>query len=438
MKILIVVPFRTSLELPIAYSAQRPTELIDALKCASKQLQESLGSNCVINPLAVADDSPIELYKQLNEDAIPITLLPLLNIEFLNVIASIDVSVPGCSKTRLDYAAINIYDHTLGIMELVFDFERMMSASEFEKGMDCWAEMYVGLILKKLHGLSIATFNSLTSAQLGHGNGIMSPVGRRSSFFDMQMPAIRSLNPKPLWVSRVIFTDTNEIDKKVWDAWTQGQTSERPEVNLGKQSAVLCVGNSVVFGKVDETIVDIFQRSLRLSNLIYAAVHVINRNLRAVHGDFIGGRINPAFAADITSLIRNKLDFVERDYEDGLQGLQGSRSSVVNGYLKAWSFGALIETSHKRMASISVMIQESIVRRSIRYSRIVESTLSVIGGITLLDFSLNLMTFSRSDSSVDDGVYGLVDFVKDAAEDKLLFALLLIVGFVGISKFIKK
>jgi len=438
MKILLSAPLRTSIELPLRYSGQRPSELVDAVQIASKNIVAELGSGYDIQSAIVADDRPLELYKRLDQDSIPSTLLPLLTINFFEKLQLEQITIPGCSNSRLQDASIHIYDRTLGLLELTVDFDEISNLSEFENNADDWTVLFVKSLLDKLHSFSQVCFKILIKPQANSREGIMQPANRKSCFFDVYEPSCTSLNLSLMWVSRVIFTDSPTIEKHPWENWTQGQISDRIEVSVGNQSGVLCVGNSVVFGKLDFMAVNSIQKGLRLANLIFSAVHVISKNLRTVHGDFIGSRIPAIHSAELTATIRNALDIVERDYEDGMQGIQGGRRTVATNYLTVWSFEALLHTSHKRIGSLFSLTQELIVRRNARYSRLVELALSIIGGIALLDFSLNLMTFSRSPSSKEDGVFGLIDFVKEAPEDQLLFLLTAVIVWISLNKFLRK
>ena len=66
--------------------------------------------------------------------------------------------------------------------------------------------------------------------------------------------------------------------------------------------------------------------------------------------------------------------------------------------------------------------------------RLVEAALTMIGGLALLDFAVNLLNFSRTPGLALDTLPGLVDIAQVISEDALLYSLLAVILYLVYGK----
>jgi hypothetical protein len=430
------VPLRTTLELDVRFSAQRPPELVEVLKKCRDLLSKSLGSQYVVESIELPDDCQPKIYTSLAEDLVPSTLQPLLSVKCIDLISVEMSSMSSCGFKNLKSATLIVYDRSLGALELNLQFDGIDDYDLFLEGIDAWVSEFVCKAINVLLPIYSEIFSVLTKTTLRDGVSVMRLVSETSSFFDKCKNNSAPSFLEKMWISRVLFVNGSDIELRSLERWAQGQIALRSLVPLGVQNAAICVGNSVVFGELDSSVENAVHVGLRLSNIIYSMVHVLSHNQRVVHGNFVGQKTSSIVAAQLTTSIRGTLDLIEHDYEDCLLGMQGMRRAVVTNYLDAWSFEKLFHSSYRRVDSVAALVQDAIMRTNLRYVKIVESALVVIGGVTLLDFSLNLMTYSRTIALLkDDGWFGLIDIANSAPEDLMLYGLLFVVVLVAIVKF---
>jgi hypothetical protein len=220
--------------------------------------------------------------------------------------------------------------------------------------------------------------------------------------------------------------------------WTQDQLEEKNRIRIGDFDASLRVGNSVIFGPPNDIGKYAITRALLLCNRFYAVTHILSVNQRLAHAKLLSEEIDAERARTINDSIRSRLDLVQHEYEDTMLGVQGTRSLAMRTYMHVWDFEKLIENSHRRLSSIDILVQSSLHRRNLRYTRLVEATLTLIGGLTLLDFAVNLLNFSRTPGLATDSWPGLVDFAQLVPEDVFLNTLLIIIVVAAYKKLRRK
>ena len=161
---------------------------------------------------------------------------------------------------------------------------------------------------------------------------------------------------------------------------------------------------------------------------------MLSTNQRLTHARFLSEEIDPEYAGVLTTSIRSRLDLLQHEYEDTMLGVQGLRRVTMRTYMQAWGFENLIKTIERRIASVDVLVHAALQRRNLRYTRLVEAALTMIGGLALLDFAVNLLNFSRTPGLALDTLPGLVDIAQVISEDALLYSLLAVILYLVYGK----
>lgn len=432
MQLLLSVPFRTDLCLQPLFVARRSEDLIAALQAVASRIAKLPGWALSVATHAVPDGQHSDLYTSLDEDLLPATSLPLFSAP-VNV-ARIEAGAPApCDFTAsLQQAELFYFDQTVGILELKVELD--LQQPPLPNAVDKWSVALARHALERCAELTDALESAMLAVRTQAGDPVALPCDAQGAFFDRASRAQGTPSRDLLWASRVLVVGEGVAELPWLQDWTQERLDEEDRIDLGPASAAVCIGNSVVFrGAQAQPAVTAMIKSLRICNMFYALVHVLSANQRLVHAGLLGQRNDHAEAGNITQAVRSRLNLIEHEYEDTVLGLQGLRSTAVQEYMRVWKFDNLLATCTRRIASVDVLVQAALQQRNLRYTRVVEAALTLIGGLTLLDVSLNLMTFSRTPGLAQDKFFGLVDLARTVPENVLLHVLIAIV--IGVSAF---
>jgi hypothetical protein len=453
MKILLSAPFRIDIELTPHASVNRDAPLVAALGAALRSLR--LADSPFVVEEARSHERPGMLYGSLGEDATPATVLPLVRLTHRQP----DSVVPPAADLRGTVLAVNcqLHDRSLAVLDIEVEVVDPADgpALAWLGQLDAWSNRLAAQLIDEATPTLRATCAALQRARLPDGQAVVRAIGSTSACFDMASGRNAAAPYPLLWVSRVLCVPAALARSPAITAWTHGQYEALEPIAVGQQRAHLGVGNSVLIGDEDGTTASAVLQGLQMANGLYAIVHVLTHNQRTlihrlveseIQSDWRSGwrnlwRAGPrpqdgaALAAAATVSIRKALDVFEQDHEDTLVGLQGMRRTVVSTYLARWRFDLLIKTCRKRIASAQAMVDDANAQRNRRYARVVESTLVVIGSVTVLDFTLNLLTFVYAVAELDDGYYGLIDLARGAPPDLILNVLLVMLVLLALERF---
>ena len=433
MQLLLSAPFRTDICLQPLFVARRSEDLIAALHSVATGIKERTGWPLTLATKALPDGQHSDLYTSLDEDLLPVTSLPLFSCRVDVARLDAGAPAPGGFGAVLKQAELFYFDQTVGVLELVIDLD--LAQTTVPSALDKWSVALARHLLVSCAELTHALEQTLLSARTLANDPVALPCGEAGAFFDRAKRPPGDAARDLLWASRLLVVGDGAAELVWLQDWTQERLDEEDRVDLGLASAAICIGNSVVFkGEQLPAAVSAVSRSLRICNMFYALVHVLSANQRLVHAGLLGERTPHTEAGQITQAVRSRLNLIEHEYEDTVLGLQGMRSTAVHEYMRVWKFESLLATCTRRIASVDVLVQAALQQRNLRYTRVVEAALTLIGGLTLLDVSLNLMTFSRTPGLAKDKVFGLIDLARVVPENVLLHVLVLLVVVVSMFK----
>lgn len=435
MQLLLSIPFRTEFHLHSRFVAGRSEALIAALRSIALPVAARDGVSKV-DVLSRHDDDHIGLYTSIDEDVLLPAVLPLFSVGW-NPAASPASSLPGLpgvEKVEIEAVEVHYFDHTVAIMELRLRLSTPVDPQALSSALDRWTFALALRWLEEVGPVTLQLERALREASASDRLPVGMPIAADGAFFDRLRPVPRSPRGDLLWVSRVLVLDAPPQAMQWLRDWAQDRLTEDDRIPMGDDGAALRVGNSVVFGPWDDVAESALVRSLRICNRFYAIAHVLGTNERVLHGMVLSDRLRAVPAGTISQAIRSRYDLLRHEYEDALLGVQGLRRLAVEAYMRAWDFDKLMLTCERRMASVDLLLQAALQRRSLRYTRLVEASLTMIGGLTLLDFSVNLMNFSRTAGLATDKVPGLVDLARIVPEDALLYALLAVILLIVYNK----
>ena len=434
MHLLLSIPFRTKINLHPRFVVRRTARFVETLNKISEILKES-NKNFQITSLTQHDENLNGLYKSIDEDIIPPSTLPLFSVVWpSSELEIIPVSCPpGINLVKIQKATLSYFDHTIAILELQLHLDELYNGINFAESLDHWSFSLATEWMAKSREASIAIEQGLLNAETKK-HPICAPIEADNAYFDRHCSEEQSTQRDLLWVSRVLYLNSESSDIDWLRYWAQDRLDKENRVQIGDFDATLRVGNSVVFGRSNEVGETAISRALLLCNRFYAIAHVLSSNQRLVHVRLLGEEVSAEKTKTINDSIRSRLDLVQHEYEDTMLGVQGSRSLAIQTYMSAWGFEKLISTAARRLDSVDTLVQAAMQRRSLRYTRLVEATLTMIGGLTLMDFAVNLLNFSRTPGLATDSWFGLVDLAQIISEDVLLNLLLIAIIFAAYKK----
>ena len=434
MNLLLSIPFRTKINLHPRFSVSRTKLFAEMLNLVRESAQESL-NQVRVKAMTQHDEGQSGLYRSIDEDALPSCVLPLFSVEWSR--DQIDIipieGPPGVGVRKLESATLSYFDHTIGILELRLRMEGVINKKVFAESLDHWSFALATKWIERSNAVSDAIEQGLEGLVLPK-HSFFAPIEIADAYFDRH--STNQTNPQRdlLWVSRALILEAPPSDIEWLRYWTQDQLDEADRVQIGDFNAALRVGNSVIFGPWNEVGDSAFTRALLLCNRFYAIAHVLSTNQRLTHARFLSEEIDPEYAGVLTTSIRSRLDLLQHEYEDTMLGVQGLRRVTMRTYMQAWGFENLIKTIERRIASVDVLVHAALQRRNLRYTRLVEAALTMIGGLALLDFAVNLLNFSRTPGLALDTLPGLVDIAQVISEDALLYSLLAVILYLVYGK----
>ncbi len=433
MLLLLSIPLRTRINLHPRHAASRTEAFVNAIAAAGSQLAAEHPS-IHVQTLSEHDQDGRSLYTHIDEDFIPACVQALFTLDWSAPPTDSEAGhmQPPVASSRIEKATVHYYDHTIAILELQLRLSDMVSDPAQARALDQWSVDLAKAWLRAIDPITEAIEEHLAQGPEQRALGV--PIAEHDAFFDRAGPRERRPDQDLLWVSRVMVLDDAAVDMAWLQAWTQDPLRETERIALGKTTAALRVGNSVVFDRCGEVAEASVLRALRLCNRFYAIAHVLSNNQRLVHARLLSEEMRIEQAAAVSESVRSHLDLLGHEYEDTLLGIQGLRRLAMAAYMQAWEFDKLIGTCQRRLGSVDALVQSALQRRNLRYTKLVEATLTLIGSVALLDFAVNLLNFSRSPEVSEDAVPGLVDLARLIPADGLLYVLMALIAYLVYGK----
>lgn len=437
-----VAPFRTKINFNSIGLAENPSQLASTIARVMDFYCSDPTPGVDIKSIWFQPESGQLHYASLNEDFLPSTVLPIYELNFKSCFvdeninahhlpALLDVSsVGGC---RVEY-----FDNTIAVLYVDVMFSESQSEADVFSALDKWSTDFCARLIDMVGPIEDKIFSLLVDCDHRSGKRISLAQSEFNVFFDFKDEdlLVDGLG-KMLWVTRVCHVPIDYEKAEILEKWTQKLSINSLREGVAGVKVFLSVGNNVIWGDLAGRDRVALFRSLSVALYFYVIYSVVNRNLRYLYIGVSNDKKNKINHFKKINQIRGYVDYIQGEMADVLMGLQGERKFLFVRFLDVWQFDFLKNSVNERKQSLSEQGDAFFREKQSRYARIVETILSAIGGVAILDFFVNLYWFSSEDEASEDRVVGLVDFASWAPLDVTLYvviALLSIVLFLVLKK----
>jgi hypothetical protein len=331
---------------------------------------------------------------------------------------------------------VMICDNTVGIARLYIT----VSTSKFEdnefegKQVDTLtnviAEHFINLVTTEILHKQLLTVYSL------HPNG---PIGNPfdyQAFFDFSTKLVKladgslawesqTYNPV-LWVCRICRLD--DLQKKMVDrvsAWAQLMPENVTNTFKSGKTHYFSWGNNVVYCRDPKQMSDIIS-TCTLAQYQNSVLDILNDNLRSLYA-LLSDRVTKRSKREVGSIRKRAARisyfigiFLIEMSESQLK-LQGSRQYIYSELSQIYHLSLLSDSVNKKCALVTAKLEQIQSKKSLKYQRGIETVLTCIGLIALVEFALNLSWFSKDIGNDQDTVPGLTDIAHSTSPDTLLY-----------------
>ncbi len=196
------------------------------------------------------------------------------------------------------------------------------------------------------------------------------------------------------------------------------------------------IGSSVYLGTSEEFEAAGLAAALDKIQYFYALCDVIRRMFRDRYADLVDDITERRFTAvdAMVTRLNSQVSFAVSEYEEVALGLQLGRKWLFERFVAVYEMHRVIETMRMKQEAVTELVRDLRERFRKRSQRRIETAAFAIGGVTLVDFVLNLAAFSRDEVQPDafwppvDG--GLSRALAHLSSDAL--AVLLIAALAGL------
>ena len=365
-------------------------------------------------------------YASLSDEDVPEPVKPLLVItpsleRSAGELEAIDAIAAGARLVSLEVA---VFDNTLAVATARVELELQGTLESLLDGLDQRATAAMTAVATQVVDAHLLP---AYAALVSEDEIVRAPSDNRA-FHDITAhydlgPGVARTAAVVLWVSRTLFLgDVDGDDCRALAGWTQ-----RDDLTALEPGGIrFNVGNVVVareWSAADRVLAQVG----RAAQYQYALFDVLNRNLQSLMTRPQPGRGELSQAAQDTDRIARLVVLCTLDLADLRRGLQGRRAELFEGLTGAWNLSQLVHDVTARKDAVRDFLQDAMQAQAVRYNRVVETVLFLIGAVALVDFSVNLSAFS-SDGRVMDSIPGPVDLARAIPPDAFFDAALLLVA----------
>jgi hypothetical protein len=432
-RLILSAPFRTQLNLNTVSALLHSEATCDLLIAAAIKAQQAVSIEFEISSIWKSQTATELHYSQLTEDSAPLSATPLFRIKFneriIDNLVKVNnnsevVKIRGVVECILEY-----YDNTIGLLYCVLDIELPGTDAQSLRVIDLWTVGYCGSVVDYAYHAELALYDSLHSLSSKYSRlGLVLRPGKDLIFLAPSGPVRRRIpaQHKLLWVTRILSNHDSLVTKEMIEYWTQQQDPEDKAIRFDNTQLSFFVGNSIFIGAPPVAAYKTIKTALSICAYYYALYDICNRNLRGIRLDLAKHSFRRRLPVKRLNHIRSQLEFLENEQIDAVLGLQGSRKLIASKILEVWEYKLLVDTVERKLRGVGRLVDYSLQEQQSHYTKLVEAILAAIGGVSLLDFSLNLLTFARNKGLSADNVNGLIDVAQSLPPDGLLYATLII------------
>ncbi|KAA1161559.1 hypothetical protein [Pseudoalteromonas distincta] len=433
MRFIFSAPFRTQINLDSISAVDSLDMITDILTETNKYLMNNFTEGIVLSSPWCSDSNSCLQYSSLSEDNLPLTAKPLIKMNITGLARSFeyyDISEDYDSGLSLiNESYVEFYDNTIAVLLVDITFKNIINKNAFISSLDQWSTKYCSALINSIKLYEKKIQEKLIELDLSYKTKHFVPNGSFKVFFDRNQ-TFTNINDEMLWVTRICLEVKPNSNLDIFFNWTANPDLLEKKVKLLSSSATFCVGNSLTFGKLNASEESALKVSLSLSLYFYVLHSTLNKNLRTIFLDISNSKKVSNSVITNINRITSHIEFIENEFSDVIMGLQGLRCKITNILLDTWNYSELIRSVQKKKNAVEKNINFILQEKNNKYRRIVESILAGIGGISILDFSLNLFLFSSKKIVSNDSIPGLIDATNYLSVDGTIYMILLFLFFV--------
>ena len=434
--------FRTRVTFDSSVLEWSPEAARDAFAHAARRLAAELGAPCGADAGRTSAGSE-HRYATLSQDADQQFVTPVLDLQAPTALCDVLVQALQARGAPFDGAApridaggarVALFDNTVGLLEwsvaldcgdedacALFDAIDQASFDASAAGV-AWIQREMMLPVVRAIDAGFRRFDPMPAAlrRLPAPTHRLRSVRRLSralrrpreatAFFDM--PAADDRNGL-MWVSRVLRCHgAPGLAAREWAG-----VREIPAAGAGETRLLAGVGNSLAIEGTD-SMADVATAYRKLQYL-YALLDIHGRNITRLSTGFLARR-RSFLARTLQRLdrIQAHLGVVESRAIDVFAGLQGARARHCAALSQAWDLPGKERGVHRKAAIAHDMVAQFAQRQGLKYQKMVQFILAVVGVLALADVVINLTAFAHA--ADEASAWGIVKVVRAVPPDTLL------------------
>ena len=428
-RLILSAPFRTNIEMD-TFSALSAADVGDRLRDAVGDLSGTASEGVRWTTEREPGRGDGLLFASLDEHVLPQKAKPIACLQLhgraLERLADGASPAEGASSLRIDDCRVMYYDDTIAILVCTVSLGRLRAGDL--GSVDQWSIGFCKSLADKL-GTHRAKLEGalLASREARRQRRLFSPAGRLRRFDDRNRGSSQD-GRTVLWVNRVLVTEA-EPSAEALAAWTQTQPRAADWVDLGSMRLLPCVGNSVLAGPLSERDVSVTVGAVALCTFFYVSQDLFRQRLKDLHlqvARAAKGMSRTSLSDEALGELRDHVVVMEGEFGDCRLGLQGHMREAALRFLKAWNYDALAAAVARRSASLETAWSLLREKRRRRYDGALQSALTVIAGVAVMQFLLALFAAAGDGTVPEDSVPGLIDAARLLPPDLTFHAALVL------------
>lgn len=436
MRFIFSAPFRTNINLNSLMAMSNPDIVFKIINNTISSFTEFLPEGIRIKNQWKKHDNGELHYSSLDEDLIPLSAMPLFVFAVSPeiILSEIVKTLPIIGKSSIiNNCEIEYFNNTIAILRLDIKIEKPENGTQILSFIDKWSTELCSKIIFYVKETEYSFHRKINKDRSYNiANKLFKDVGSFNVFIDRNELDIEETKSREelLWVTRTLFCEKDNTLTSSLEDWTQQPLLTSKKVAVGKAHIAFCIGNNVVFGSLSSKEEYAFLTSMSVCSYFYGLNDVINMNLKNIFLKIFCIEKTKLSYFKTVNKIRNHIVYIENEFSDVLRGLQGTSKLCADHFLSTWEYDKLIDSVQNKKDAVGQAVDLAFREKQDKYSRLLEVVLAAIGGIAVLDFSLNLVAFSKNEELSQDSIIGLVDAARIASADGMLYSIIIIISVI--------
>ena len=427
--LILSAPFRTNIEMD-TFSALSESEVDRLVREVTESLNdaEKGGSRWATERGSGSSDEL--LFTSLDDHVLPQKAKPIACLQSgdgaLDRIAEALRGISKASSIRIDDCRVRYYDDTIAILVCRVTLGGLRPSDL--GSLDKWSITFCRRLIDELGSRRARLEEAFLARSAAKRHRRLFARPKRLRRFSDRNQGSSENGATMLWVNRVLVADA-EPSPEAMAAWTQTQARDSDWVDLGSMRLLACVGNSVLAGPLCERDVSVAIDAVALCTFFYVSQDLFRQRLKELHLEVARaakGASRTTFSDEALVELRDHLVVMEGEFGDCRLGLQGHMREVALRFLGAWHYDALASAVERRRQSLETAWSLLREKRRRWYDGTLQSSLTVIAGIAVMQFLLSLFSAAGDGAVPEDSVPGLIDMARLLSPDLTLHVALLL------------